>query len=65
MKILHLLATLTFTSISVRGANNFAGFTLSNGATGTATYTCRTQDQVSGAFQVVVYTNLRVSSGMQ
>ena len=51
MKTLYLLTSLTLIAISVRGANNFAGFALSNSATGTTAYTCRTQDQVSEAFQ--------------
>ena len=62
MKTLYLLTSLTITAISARGANNFAGFALSNSATGTAAYTCRTQDQVSEAFQLIM---LYWSSGTQ
>ena len=51
MKTLYFLTSLVLTSISVRGANHFAGFALSNSDTGTAAYTCRTQDQVSEAFR--------------
>ena len=50
MKTLYLLTSLTLTIISVRGANNFAGFILPS-ADGTTNYTCQTQDQVSEAFQ--------------
>lgn len=60
--MLYLLACLALTTISVRGANNFAGFALSNSATGTTTYTCRTQDQVSEAFQ---FDSLYWSLGIQ
>lgn len=53
MKTLRLLAPLTLATLSVRRVNHFAGFALSNSVGGTASYTCRTQAQVSEAFNLI------------
>ena len=65
MKTLYILTSLALATISVRGVNNFVGFALSNSATGTMAYTCRTQDQVSEAFDLVGFTDLWAFSGIQ